>query len=391
MNILVTGANGQLGNEIRILAKETQDNYIFTDVNQAEGVKTTYLDITDTEAIRTIVKEQQINAIVNCAAWTNVDGAEDPEKYELVEKLKYESEKKAKEVKKELQGEQKKLEDAYKAADDAVKSQNEKIAGFKAAIKEAENTLADAKEIDEESIKAKQKELKSRNSEIDAKKKVINARKAANESAEKEIKAKSAEVLAVEAKWSWVKALSNTANGNISGKEKVMLETYIQMTYFDRIIARANTRFMVMSGGQYELKRRKEAENNRSQSGLELDVIDHYNGTERSVKTLSGGESQRIRLATQIGSSLMGVLYILDEPENSLSSEYQIDLAKFIESMARFYDCQFIISSHSPFFLSMKGAKIYDLDAQPASVKKWTEIPNMKLLKDFFVEHNDEF
>ena len=87
MNILVTGANGQLGNEIRILAKETQDNYIFTDVNQAEGVKTTYLDITDTEAIRTIVKEQQINAIVNCAAWTNVDGAEEPDKYEFVEKL----------------------------------------------------------------------------------------------------------------------------------------------------------------------------------------------------------------------------------------------------------------------------------------------------------------
>ena len=222
---------------------------------------------------------------------------------ELVEKLKYESEKEAKEVKKELQGEQKKLEDAYKAADDAVKVQNEKIAGFKAAIKEAENTLADAKEIDEESIKAKQKELKSRNIEIEAKKKIINARKAANESAEKEIRAKSAEILAVEAKWSWVKALSNTANGNISGKEKVMLETYIQMTYFDRIIARANTRFMVMSGGQYELKRRKEAENNRSQSGLELDVIDHYNGTERSVKTLSGGESFKASLSLALGLS----------------------------------------------------------------------------------------
>ena len=222
---------------------------------------------------------------------------------ELVEKLKYESEKKAKEVKKALQGEQKKLEDAYKAADDAVKSQNEKIAGFKAAIKEAENILADAKEIDEDSVKAKQQELKERNGEIDKKKKIINARKSANESAEKEIKAKSAEVLAVEAKWSWVKALSNTANGNISGKEKIMLETYIQMTYFDRIIARANTRFMVMSGGQYELKRRKEAENNRSQSGLELDVIDHYNGTERSVKTLSGGESFKASLSLALGLS----------------------------------------------------------------------------------------
>ena len=87
MNILVTGANGQLGNEMRILAKDSQDKYIFTDVNQVEGLETTFLDITDLEAIRTMVKEQNVNAIVNCAAWTNVDGAEDPEKYEIVEKL----------------------------------------------------------------------------------------------------------------------------------------------------------------------------------------------------------------------------------------------------------------------------------------------------------------
>ena len=87
MNILVTGANGQLGNEMRILANMSKDKYIFTDVNQIEGVETIFLDITDPEAIRTMVKEQNINAIVNCAAWTNVDGAEDLEKYELVEKL----------------------------------------------------------------------------------------------------------------------------------------------------------------------------------------------------------------------------------------------------------------------------------------------------------------
>ena len=87
MNILVTGANGQLGNEMRILAKESQDKYIFTDVNQVEGLDTTFLDITDPDAVRQIVKDNDINAIVNCAAWTNVDGAEDPEKYELVDKL----------------------------------------------------------------------------------------------------------------------------------------------------------------------------------------------------------------------------------------------------------------------------------------------------------------
>ena len=82
-----------------------------------------------------------------------------------------------------------------------------------------------------------------------------------------------------------------------------MLETYIQMTYFDRIILRANRRFLIMSNGQYELIRRSTAENNRSQSGLELDVIDHYNGSERSVKTLSGGESFKASLSLALGLS----------------------------------------------------------------------------------------
>ena len=87
MTILVTGANGQLGNEMRLISKESTDKYIFTDVNQVEGLETTCLDITDLDAIRTMVKEHNVNAIVNCAAWTNVDGAEDLGKYALVEKL----------------------------------------------------------------------------------------------------------------------------------------------------------------------------------------------------------------------------------------------------------------------------------------------------------------
>ena len=87
MNILVTGANGQLGNEMRIVARGSADHYIFTDVTQQEGVETTFLDITDLEAIRAMVKENDVNAIVNCAAWTNVDAAEAPENRALVEKL----------------------------------------------------------------------------------------------------------------------------------------------------------------------------------------------------------------------------------------------------------------------------------------------------------------
>lgn len=87
MNILVTGANGQLGNEIRIVSKESKDNYSFTDVVEIEGQKTTILDITNLDAVRKMVSENEIKVIVNCAAWTNVDGAEVPEKYELVEAL----------------------------------------------------------------------------------------------------------------------------------------------------------------------------------------------------------------------------------------------------------------------------------------------------------------
>ena len=87
MNILVTGANGQLGNEMRIMARGSSDNFIFTDVSQQEGVETTYLDITDLDAVRAFVKEHKVDATVNCAAWTNVDAAEAPENRALVEKL----------------------------------------------------------------------------------------------------------------------------------------------------------------------------------------------------------------------------------------------------------------------------------------------------------------
>ena len=104
-----------------------------------------------------------------------------------------------------------------------------------------------------------------------------------------------------EKRCSWVENLADTANGTLSGKEKITLETFIQMNFFERILGRANTRFMVMSGGQYELRRRVSAENNRSKSGLELNVLDHYNGSLRSVKTLSGGESFLASLSLALG------------------------------------------------------------------------------------------
>lgn len=131
----------------------------------------------------------------------------------------------------------------------------------------------------------------------------LGSRIGTNEASLEQIRKQTAELKDTEKNWIRVKALSDTANGTLSGKEKVMLETYIQMHYFDRIIQRANVRLMVMSGGQYELERRKGADNNKKQSGLELDVIDHYNGTKRSVKTLSGGESFQASLSLALGLS----------------------------------------------------------------------------------------
>lgn len=102
MNILVTGANGQLGNEMRIIAGDSKDNYIFTDVNQVEGIETTFLDITDLEAVRHMVSKCQVEAIVNCAAYTNVDAAETNEA--LAEKLNAEAPENLAKAMKEVDG-----------------------------------------------------------------------------------------------------------------------------------------------------------------------------------------------------------------------------------------------------------------------------------------------
>lgn len=102
MNILVTGANGQLGNEMRIIAKGSDDHYVFTDVNEVEGVETTFLDITNMEAVKRIVTEQRIDAIVNCAAYTNVDAAESHEV--LAEKLNAEAPENLAKAMKEVNG-----------------------------------------------------------------------------------------------------------------------------------------------------------------------------------------------------------------------------------------------------------------------------------------------
>ena len=107
-----------------------------------------------------------------------------------------------------------------------------------------------------------------------------------------------------------------------------------------------------------------------------------------NVRTFSNGESAFRYFTNKITEDR---LYLLDEPENSLSPERQMELCRFLSDSARFMGCQFVISTHSPFLLSMKGAKIYDLDSDPVDVKKWTELGNVRAYYEFFKSHQSEF
>lgn len=199
--------------------------------------------------------------------------------------------------------EQNTIKTAISEADAAHSQQKEVCSRLNGQIEELQKQLSNTELPDKETLTEQQTGLADKIADISRRQTALHTRITTNRTALENLRDKGTDLDDLEKQLSWVRALSNTANGNLSGKEKIALETYVQMTYFDRIIARANTRFFLMSGGQYELKRRREAENNRSQSGLELDVIDHYNGTERSVKTLSGGESFKASLSLALGLS----------------------------------------------------------------------------------------
>ncbi|MBQ6632687.1 MAG: SMC family ATPase [Ruminococcus sp.] len=217
--------------------------------------------------------------------------------------LSFESKEKASKRIRELSEMTAKHRESLAAAQKEYNESNDKIKGFDAAINELEQQLTEKVVLDKDEQIKEKNTLTAEKERLDGQIKEVYSRMNANNVSLLNIRNRSGDLERLEKEYSWVKALSDTANGTIKGKEKIMLETYIQMTFFDRTIARANTRFMVMSGGQYELKRRKGSENNRSKTGLDLDVIDHYNGTERSVKTLSGGESFKASLSLALGLS----------------------------------------------------------------------------------------
>ena len=221
----------------------------------------------------------------------------------LAEKLEFADKTEAMGHRNELAKRRLDLQNAIDEADRAYRDMQNKLASAQGQVNQLKKQLESMEKVDISSLESRRNGLISRQKAIANALREVHHRIAANELSLGKIREKSHSLTQLEKQLTWMRALSNTVSGNIAGREKIMLETYIQMTFFDRIIARANSRFMVMSGGQYELVRRRTAENNRSQSGLELDVIDHYNGSTRSVKTLSGGESFKASLSLALGLS----------------------------------------------------------------------------------------
>ena len=163
--------------------------------------------------------------------------------------------------------------------------------------------LLTTRPVDLSAAEQEKEQLTAQKTALNARLEECAVRLQVNETARQQLRKKAAEIKAQDQKLTAIRGLSLTMNGQLTGKERISLETYVQQAFFDRILNRANTRLMVMSSGQYELRRRKERSKGGGQAGLELDVMDHYSGSLRSVNTLSGGESFEASLALALGLS----------------------------------------------------------------------------------------
>ena len=162
-------------------------------------------------------------------------------------------------------------------------------------------------------------------------------------------------------------------NEGIDERREEIFEEYLDAKY---------SKFQMRSMADYEQLKKVVKSRSKTQSAYTRSEI------MGNIRELSNGESAFMYFTEKIGENS---LYILDEPENSLSPKRQMELAGFLQDSVRFYGCQIIMSTHSPFLLSMQAAKVYNLDENPAAVRKWTELENVRAYYDFFELHKNEF
>lgn len=269
-------------------------------------------------------------------------------KEELSSSLKYPSKAAAN---KDLDALRAKKEQLKKALEDAQKKYDtctEQLRILKGSVDALTKSLKDVPAVD---IEGEKEKLESKNTEkaaLKEKLESISIRINTNEAALSDINKTSGEIIEIEKKLTSLQTLAKTANGTLAGKERIRLEAFIQMHYFDRILARANIRLRTMSGGQYELVRRKAA-GKSGQTGLDINVVDHYNGTEREVGSLSGGETFKASLSLALGlsdevqASAGGIMLdtmFVDEGFGSLDDE---SLRKAVEALEALSDSKRLV------------------------------------------------
>ena len=253
------------------------------------------------------------------------------------------------------------LEQAQKKAKEAYETVKERLTEVRAAL-ETIRSLEENEETDrtlpsETELQEKIAELTEQKQQLEQKYNEQYHAANTNRKTYENVQNQQNQMQALEEEYKWVRALSDTACGGMSQKLKIELETYVQMTYFDQILRKANLRFMTMSDGQYELKRQEASGKNlKVKTGLDLNVIDHYNGTERSVRTLSGGESFQASLSLALGLSdeiqshaggiQLDAMFV-DEGFGSLDEESLNQAVKALEGLAG-GNCMVGIISHVP-------------------------------------------
>lgn len=221
----------------------------------------------------------------------------------LASTLEFSGEDEAKKHLAELEKTRSRICSEYESAKSELEKTTADIASLRSAASAYASQLKELPFEDTEKLAEEKASLESRRRELDSQRLKISSRIEANTTALKKLSDGFGEQEKAEKRYQMLRSLSDTAGGTLSGKEKITLETYIQTAYLKRITDRANVRFMEMTDGRYELKRSENAESLSSKSGLELDVIDHYNGSVRSVKSLSGGESFEAALSLALGLS----------------------------------------------------------------------------------------
>jgi exonuclease SbcC len=290
--------------------------------------------------------------------------ADEKQRNELLAKLSFPEKKSALQKRDDLKQEIDRIQREYESAELKKNNLAAKIKTLEGQIEGYEKITVQDDEINIEELKAEKERLESEKNRQSEVQRELHTRITANKKVQENMNKKSGELTELEKKYSMVSILANTVDGSLNGKEKIQLETYVQMAYLDRIIRRANIRFLQMSDGQYEMERQNTADNKARQSGLDLVVVDHYHpdSIRRSVKSLSGGEAFMASLSLALG---------LSEEVQASAGGIQIDTLFVDEGFGSLDTDKTLPQAYSALAGLTNGNKLVGIISHVAELKDW--------------------